>query len=183
MGSFKFRVLLDTDNNQEIFRDIVIDESANFETLYHFILRSFNFEGKEIGSFFMSNDDWDKGFEISLMDMTYSDDDPEVSGVMSQAILAEYMEEPNQKVILVYDFLRMWIFLIELQERVNESTDKPLVELAVGTAPPEDSKIVQEDLFAGEEDDLDEFEDEFDDDFEDGYNDEDFDNGFDDYKY
>lgn len=182
MGSYKYRILLDTDNNQEIFRDIIIDEKENFETFYRAILAAFNFEGKEIGSFFMSNDEWDKGFEISLMDMSYSDEDQDLSGVMSQSILAEYMEELDQKMILVYDFMRMWIFLIELQERVDESTEKPKVDLAVGIAPPEDSKMVQEDLFAGD-DDQDDFEDDYEDDFEDGYNDEDFDNGYDEYNY
>jgi hypothetical protein len=181
MGSYKFRVLLDTDNNQEIFRDIVIDEKENFETFYHAILKSFNFEGQEMGSFYMSNDEWDKGFEISLMDMSYSDEDQEVSAVMSQSILAEYMDEPDQKIILAYDFIRMWLFLIELQERVEETVAKPTVAMSVGIAPPEDSKMVQEDLFAGDSDDFeDDYDDEFGDEFEDGYNEEDFDN---DYNY
>ena len=77
MGALKFRVLLDSEKDKEIFRDILINENDNFESFYRAILNSFNFEGKEIGSFFMSNDEWDKGHEISLMDMSYSDEDQE----------------------------------------------------------------------------------------------------------
>jgi hypothetical protein len=174
-------MLLDSEKDQEIFRDIRINEDENFETLYRTILNAFNFEGKEMGSFFMSNDEWDKGHEISLMDMSYSDEDQELTSVMSEVKLADFMEVPDQKIILVYDFLRMWIFLIELQERTEETTDKPQIDLAVGTAPPEDSKIIREDTFYGE-DEEDEFGD-FDEDFGDDYDDEDFGSGYEEYEY
>ncbi len=180
MGALKFRVLLDSEKDQEIFRDILINENDNFESFYRTILNSFNFEGKEIGSFFMSNDEWDKGHEISLMDMSYSDEDQELTSVMSEAKLSDFMEAPDQKIILVYDFLRMWIFLIELQERTEETLDKPKIALAVGTAPPEDSKMVQDDAFFGEEDDED-FND-FDEDFGDGYDEDDL-SGYEEYEY
>ncbi len=181
MSTLKFRVLLDSEKDVEIFRDIEIDENSNFEVFYRSILAAFNFEGQEIGSFFMSNDSWDKGHEISLMDMRYSDDDPDMPSVMNEAILKDYVETEDQKIILVYDFLRMWIFLIELIERSEKSIDKPLVAMAVGTAPPEDSKLVQDDLFSGEEGEDEEF-DEFGEDFEDGYDQEDF-SGYEEYDY
>ena len=34
MAGLKFRVLLDTDNNTEIFRDILINDTDNFEVFY-----------------------------------------------------------------------------------------------------------------------------------------------------
>jgi hypothetical protein len=181
MGSYKFRVLLDSEKDEEIFRDIQISDSSNFEELYRAILSSFHFEGKEIGSFFMSNDSWDKGHEISLMDMRYGDDDPDMPSVMSEAVLKEHMEEKDQKIILVYDFLRMWIFLIELLETSEEEIVAPKVALSIGMAPPEDSKMVQDDAFFGseEDDDFDEFGDEFDE----GYDDEDFGSGYEEYEY
>lgn len=181
MGALKFRVLLDSEKDQEIFRDILIDENANFETLYHTILNAFRFEGQEMGSFYMSNDEWDKGHEIGLMDMRYSDDDQDLPGVMKDAVLKDFMEVPDQKIILVYDFLRMWIFLIELLERTEQTPEKPEVVLSMGIAPPEDSKMIAEDSFFGEEEEEDDM---FggEDDFEDGYDDEDY-SGFDEYNY
>lgn len=170
MGALKFRVLLDSEKDQEIFRDILIDENAHFETLYRTILNAFRFEGQEMGSFYISNDDWDKGHEIGLMDMRYSDEEEDTPGVMKEAILKDFIEVPDQKIILVYDFLRMWIFLIELIERTEVTPTAPEVLLSVGIAPPEDSRIIQEeDDFTGEDED--ELFDE--DDFENGYDDED----------
>ena len=115
MPGLKFRVLLDTDKQEEIFRDVHISDTDNFESFFKAILNAFEFKGSEIGSFYVSNDDWDKGHEINLLDMSYDDDaidDP--ANVMKDATIKNFIEEPDQKFILVYDFMRMWIFLIEL---------------------------------------------------------------------
>ena len=183
MRALKFRVLLDSEKDQEVFRDILIDENENFETFYRTILTSFNFEGQEMGSFYMSNDEWDKGFEIGLMDMRFSDEEEDLPGVMSQSILKDFMEVSDQKIILVYDFLRMWIFLIELQETIEKDViGKPEIAMSMGIAPPEDSKMIQEEAFGGDDFDDEGYEDEFGEDFEDGYNDEDF-GGYEEYEY
>ncbi len=170
MGALKFRVLLDSEKKQETFRDLLIDENDNFETLYRTILNSFRFEGIEMGSFYISNDDWDKGHEIGLMDMRYSDEDEGLPSVMKEAIIKDFIEVPDQKIILVYDFLRMWIFLIELIERTDQTITKPEILLSIGIAPPEDSRIIQEEGdFDGEDSEL--YDDE--EDYEDGYDEED----------
>lgn len=179
MGTLKFRVLLDSDKKEEIFRDIEIAETDNFESLYHTILNAFRFEGNEMASFYMSNDEWDKGHEIGLFDMRYSDDEVDAPSVMKEAILGDFMEANDQKIILVYDFLRMWIFLIELLERTDAICAAPKVALSVGMAPPEDSKMIQEDAFEAESED--EMND-FDEDYEDGYDDEDY-SSFDEFEY
>jgi len=184
MGALKFRVLLDTEQESEIFRDILINENDNFESLYQAIISSFRFQGDQMASFYISNDNWDKGHEISLMDMHYGDESiDELASVMSNAVLRDFMSEPDQKIILVYDFLRMWIFLIELVERNDETIAAPETLLAIGMAPPEDSRIAslddEDDMAWGEEDE-DDHEDG--DEFDDGYADEDL-SAFDEYDY
>lgn len=177
MAGLKFRVLLDSESNSEVFRDILIKDTDNFESLYKAVISSFNFQGDQMASFYVSNDSWDKGHEISLMDMTYDDDSIDSpAAVMKDAIIKDFLEEPDQKFILVYDFMRMWIFLLELIGYDKEGPEKPEVLLAVGMAPPEDSRLANdnEDLFMGELDD-EEDEDEF------GFNEYDDELGEDDY--
>jgi hypothetical protein len=180
MSAYKFRVLLDTENNEEIFRDITINKADTFETLYNAVIASFNFEGNQMASFYMSNDNWDKGFEITLLDMSLDDDMLEPVAIMSEQKIGDFVKESGQKVILVHDFVRMWIFLIELIEVVKETVDKPKVTLSVGMAPPEDSRMMNLDDIFGEDSD-DEYDNEYDEDFEDdsdddygSYNDEDY---------
>jgi hypothetical protein len=172
MPGLKFRVLLDSEKKAEIFRDILISDTDNFESLYHAILKSFNFKGDQMASFYVSNDDWDKGHEINLMDMTYDDDSLDSpSATMKSAIIKDFLEEPDQKFIMVYDFLRMWIFLVELIGFDRSEPETPLMLLSMGDAPTEDSrKIMDDELFAstGDESLIDEDElglDDFDDDY------------------
>jgi hypothetical protein len=152
-------------------------------------MSAFEFKGDQMASFYVSNDEWDKGHEINLMDMSYDDDALDApSNVMNKAILKDFVEEPDQKFILVYDFMRMWIFLIELIGYEAESPKEALTVLEVGTAPKENSKeALEEDFFAsgggseiqgdGSEDDDYGFND-----YDDDYNEEDF-SDFNEFEY
>jgi hypothetical protein len=175
MSAYKFRVLLDSEKDEEIFRDVVIDTHANFETFYRAILNAFDFKTEQMASFYMSNEDWDKGDEITLMDV--SDDDIPME-LMANVELGEKMEEANQKLILVHDFMKMWIFLIELQELVKKEVAEPYVALAVGKAPDENDK--SEDFMMDVEYLDEDGEDNLFDDYE-GFDEEDFNDGFESY--
>lgn len=183
MAGLKFRILLDTDSNSEIFRDILIDSNSDFETFYKTIITSFNFNGDQMASFYMSNDDWDKGHEITLMDMSFGDQESDTD-IMNNTSIASFIEESDQKMILVHDFMRLWIFLIELIGYEKEGPAEPQILLSVGDAPSEDSKQPEdnEGLFEGEGMDL-EDEDEFGfDGYSDDYSDEDL-SDFSDFEY
>lgn len=182
MVGLKFRVLLDSEKDEEIFRDILISDTDNFESFYKAIMNSFRFQGEEMASFYVSNDSWDKGHEINLMDMTYGDDDMDaLPNVMKDAIIKDFLEEPDQKFILVYDFMRMWIFLIELIGYEKQGPETPQMLLAVGMAPPEDSRSGENINMMGDEGEEDDDEFGFND-FDDDISDEDF-SSFDDYEY
>jgi hypothetical protein len=175
---FKFRVIVDTE--QDVFRDIEIETDSNFETLHRSILDAFDFEEGEMASFYMSNEEWEKGLEISLMDLGGAEEGLS----MSNTTLSEMVAQPGDKILYVYDFLRMWIFYVELMEvkKDKPSTIYPRVALAYGDAPAQDSKEM-EDMFAegGADfsDDLDEMDEEEEDEFgtDESYFDEDDFNG------
>jgi len=141
MPSFKFRVLIDTNSGSDVFRDIVISNKANLEVFYHKIMEAFNFKGDQLASFYKSNEDWDKGQEITLVDMGMNEGTEPVL-IMSDTTLLDVITEPDQKMILVYDFMRMWCFLIELVETQTKTVANPQIALSVGTAPKEESKTL-----------------------------------------
>jgi hypothetical protein len=166
MAGLKFRVLLDSKDKNEVFRDILISDKADFESFYKAILDAYGFSSDQMASFYMSNDSWDKGFEISLFDMSFGEDPEQILlGVMNSSIIGSFIQESDQKIILVHDFLRMWIFLIELIGYSEDTPDYPKTILTVGNAPAEDSKPAEsEDLqfeTESDEDGIDEDEDEF----------------------
>lgn len=140
---FKFRVIVDTE--QDVFRDIEIETDATFEQLHEAVLDAFDFERGEMASFYMSNEQWEKGLEIPLMEMA---GDTALS--MKTTRLSEMLSKPSEKVLYVYDFMRMWIFYVELMEVKKDmpSTIYPRVALVYGDAPSQDSKEM--DLFGSE---------------------------------
>ncbi len=142
MGTYKFRVLLDNTTGEEIFRDIKINQDASFIEFFDVIIKSFYFRGDQMASFYISNDTWDKGKEITLMDMGMNEGVNSPS-IMSETIIKDTVISENQKFILVYDFLKMWIFLIELVDiNNNEILDEPSIDISIGIAPEEDSRKV-----------------------------------------
>jgi hypothetical protein len=187
MPGLKFRVLLDSDKNEEVFRDIIISNEADFETFYHAIMSAFGFNGDQMASFYVSNDNWDKGHELSLIDMSYEDDAiDEPASVMKQARIQDFLTEPDQRYILVYDFMRMWIFLIELIAYEKDTPEAPIMAFAIGNAPQESTKSMLDENLFGTESQLantDEEEDEFGfQDFDDDYADDDL-NDYSEYEY
>jgi hypothetical protein len=119
--------------------------------------------------------------------MSYDDDAiDEPASVMKQACIQDFLTEPDQRFILVYDFMRMWIFLIELIAYEKEAPESPVMALAIGTAPQESTKsMLDENLFGPENQiaDTDEEEDEFGfQDFDDDYADDDL-NDYSEYEY
>jgi len=93
MPGLKFRVLLDSDKNEEVFRDVLISDSSDFESFYHAIMKSFNFQGDQMASFYVANEAWDKGHEINLLDMSYDDDSIDSPAtVMKNAVIKDFLE-------------------------------------------------------------------------------------------
>ena len=166
MKEYKFRILIDTLEEENAFRDISINSSSNFDELHEAITAAFGFKGDQIASFYLSNEDWDKGQEIGLMDMTGESDD---FVQMTETSIHKKVDKLNQKLLYVYDFLTMWCFFVELVEinKLSSVKQYPLVELELGVAPDENSKqidLVDSLDIEDEEDDdpFSDFEDEFD---------------------
>ncbi len=173
MPGLKFRVLLDSSEKEEIFHDILLSDEESFESFFNAIISAFAFQGNQMASFYVSNDNWDKGEEISLVDLSEGEMTSDLV-IMKDVKLNEYISDENQKFILVYDFLSMWIFLIELVGIVKEAPETPKLILSVGENPKEDSKEISEELQITTDPMDDSEPDEFGfDDFEDGYSSDD----------
>ena len=131
---YRFRVILDNDTDDDIFRDIEIRETDSLEDLHNTITQSFGFDGLEMASFYISNDTWEQGEEISMFDVS---EGPNAVRVMGETTLNDVVHEAQTKLIYVYDFLSMWTFFVELAEIVDEAdgTDYPNLMYVHGQIP------------------------------------------------
>lgn len=108
---YRFRVILDA--TEDVFRDIEIQEDATFEDFHNTITQSFGFDGMEMASFYVSDDEWNQGEEISQFDMSEGQDSVRL---MNETTLDGVLSKEQTRLIYVYDFLNMWTFLVELAD-------------------------------------------------------------------
>ena len=154
---YRFRAILDNDTDEDVFRDFEIRESDTLEDLHNVIAQSFGFDGTEMASFYVSNDQWEQGEEISLFDLS----DDASARLMNETRISDLVFEMQPKLIYIYDFLSMWTFFVELAEIVDEAEglDYPNLMFVQGQVP--DS--APEKVFESEDiDDFSEFEDDLD---------------------
>ena len=146
------------DTQDDVFRDIEVETGQTLEEFYECILKAFEFRGGQMASFYLSNDKWDKGQEFTFLDMSERNDN---ENTMAKTILNDIIEEENQKLILVYDFLRMWCFFVELQEEnpAVKGTSYPRIVMKFGDSPDEESKEIDDaQLFAADTTDFSELD-------------------------
>lgn len=108
---YKIRVIFDS--TEDVFRDIEIASTDTLEELHNAITQSFGFEGDQMASFYVSDDDWDQGEEIPLFDMS---EGLMSTPTMAKTVLADIMPHKNNRLLYVYDFLNMWTFFVEVFE-------------------------------------------------------------------
>jgi hypothetical protein len=151
---YRFRIILDA--KEDILRDIEIEASATLEDFHYAIAQAFGFAGSEMASFYRTNEAWEQGEEIPLLDMD--------EGIvpMGQEQIDSIFTAENHHLIYVYDFLALWTFFVELIE-VGEpelTTLYPNLIFAQGEVPEE---APQKDFVADEstlENEMDEEEEE-----------------------
>ena len=133
---YRFRVILDNDTVEDVFRDLEIRETDTLEDLHNITTQSFGFDGSEMASFYKSDDAWNQGEEYSLFDMNEGINS---INLMSETIIEDVINEANTKLIYVYDFFNMWTFFVELAEIVEEAqgTDYPNLMFVHGQIPDE----------------------------------------------
>ena len=103
MHVYKFRVLSDIE--EDFYRDIEIKATQTFQDLHDILIENLNFNKNELASFYLSNNNWEKLKEITLIDMGETTETK--TPIMKNAILRDYIDDPHQRIIWVYDFLKM----------------------------------------------------------------------------
>lgn len=110
MAVLKFRAYYEDDDS--VYRDIVIKHTQTFADLHGAVLKSYEFDNKHQATFYRSNDTWQRGREISLQ--KYDKQYKAEPLLMSETSIGSEIKDPNQKFIYTYDFAKEWTFLIEL---------------------------------------------------------------------
>jgi hypothetical protein len=122
MAILRFRIYWEDDDS--VYRDIVIKHTHSFSDLHHQILKCFEFDNKHKATFYRSNDKWQRGKEITLekYDKKYVAEPL----LMSDTTIGSEIKNTNQKFIYTYDFNKNWTFMVELINVNKEESHKTI---------------------------------------------------------
>jgi len=134
MALYRFRVTFE--DYDDVTREIDIKSNQNFEDLHKAIHQSTGYNPEFPSSFYISNDQWIKGEEITYMP-NQKRIDRGVS-LMDKVKLSSFIDDPHQKFYYTFNFDRPFDFHVELMKIILDETPGvvyPTVIKSVGEAP------------------------------------------------
>lgn len=147
MAVYRFKIFLE--DNEDVFRDIDIKAAQTFEQFHTIIQEAFKFDAKHAAAFFVSDDYWRKGQEITLRKEDLPLEEEEIrknvdpKKLMAETKIARFIEQPHQRFVYVFDPVVQWTFLIEMIKIVedNPKLNYPVIVKSYGTAPKQYKQI------------------------------------------
>ncbi len=134
MAVLKFRIYFEEDDS--VYRDVAVKQTQSFLQLHQVILKAYEFDSKHAATFYRSNDQWQRGREISLGKYDKEYKVPPL--LMTDTPVGSEIRNPNQRFIYTYDFVKNWNFQVELikvEKEDNPKLDYPVVIRTEGIAP------------------------------------------------
>ena len=132
---FLFRII--SDENPDFYRDLVAEGSDTFLDFHNALQKELDYDPTQLASFFITNSNWEKELEITLIDMMQ---EPGVECyTMDQVTLEEHLGELNQRMLYQYDFFSDRAFFMELIEMSDEISPRstPFIGHRQGDPPPQ----------------------------------------------
>lgn len=134
---FNFRLVSDEVDNFR--REINIDADATFLDLRNAICDSVNYDKNQMCSFFLCDDNWEKGREITLEDMGFDSDQD--AYLMDETVLSDYIDD-GQRLIFVFDYMTDRCFFLEMKKSiVGQNLKDPVCVAAMGQPPVQQMDI------------------------------------------
>ncbi len=129
---FTFRITFEEHHDMEAI--VTLSSQHTFYDLHMMIQKAIKFDASKDVSFYMCNDNWIKGREISSVRKT------EIADYRA-AKLNTYINNPQQKILYLFDFDEEWWLQVRLIKIAKANGDEELPKLVrVVGAPPRQYK-------------------------------------------
>lgn len=149
MAVYRFRISFE--DNEDVVREIDILGKQSYEEFHRAIQEAISFDNQKEASFFMSDDYWRKGQEIALKPIVDDDDDDDYPRnkkapvkQMSKCRVADFIDDPHQRMLYIYDPQVRWTLMIELVKIVPDDpkANYPKTSRSVGAAPKQYKQVI-----------------------------------------
>ena len=134
MAIYRFKISFE--DYDDVIREIDIKSNQTFEDLHQALHQSTKYNPETSSSFYVSNDHWIKGQEISYLPAERKINNG--VALMSNSKLSAFIDDPHQKFYYTYNFDRPFDFHVELIKiLLNDEPGKtyPYVSRSTGEVP------------------------------------------------
>ncbi len=134
MALYRFRVTFE--DYDDVIREIDVKSNQTFEDLHRAIHQSTGYNSEFPSSFYISNDQWTKGEEITYLPNQRRTD--RGVSLMEKVKLSSFIDDPHQKFYYTFNFDRPFDFHVELMKIILDDAPGvtyPAVIKSVGEAP------------------------------------------------
>jgi len=141
MAIYRFKISFE--DYDEVEREIDIKSTQTFEDLHRALHRSTGYPAEVSSSFYVSNDFWNKGQEISFLPSEKKIE--QGVSLMDKSKLSSFIDDPHQKFYYTYNFERPFDFHVQLIKIIlDEENGKeyPNTFRSIGEAPKIPGSIV-----------------------------------------
>jgi hypothetical protein len=130
---YKFRMIANDEN--AFLREYELDESSTFLDFHSFIQNDLGYDSSQLASFFITDEQWNKGLELTLIDM--ENDAGPAAIPMESVKLSELLKQKKERLLYVFDIFSDRAFFIELSDILchKDKTIYPNCVASVGEAP------------------------------------------------
>src|SRR6201992_352257 len=134
MALYRFKITFE--DYDDVTREIDVKSNQTFEDLHRAIHQSTGYNSEYPSSFYISNDQWTKGEEI-----TYLPNQRRIDrgvSLMDKVKLSSFIDDPHQKFYYTFNFDRPFDFHVELMKIILDETPGvvyPNVVRSAGEAP------------------------------------------------
>lgn len=154
MALYRFRISFE--DYDDVVREIDVKSNQTFEDLHKAIHQSTGYNPEYPSSFYVSNDQWIKGEEITFMPNQRRID--RGCSLMDKVKLLSRIDDPHQKFYYTFNFDRPFDFHVELMKIILDETpgvNYPAVIKSTGEAPKQFGNVLNVPIANPETDDFD----------------------------
>ena len=138
MKGFTFKI--SAESQKKVFREVLIPENMNFEDFHFAILDAFEIDAGEMASFYVSDSQWQKNKEITLMDMGATEEGKNTA-LMQDTLVCNHASKVKDRLLYVYDFLFCKDFKLELIAVEAHSDGIPMLLKSEGQYASSNSQV------------------------------------------
>ena len=129
---YNIRVILES--KEDVIRNIEINSDCLLSEMHYYLIECFDLNKNELASFYTTNNELEIIDEIPLI--SFEDRGSNMQNTKLEVVLDEH----NNNLIYVYDYMKMWRFLIELKSKEEDFDFKKCIS-KIGKMPKEAPEI------------------------------------------